>query len=63
MHAEFQPEVKYWAFINHLQDYKIYLIVIKMFILEFLSSLPQPLRNNPWPKDLTKHNIIDNAII
>jgi hypothetical protein len=29
-------------FINHLQDYKIYATLTKMFISKFLSSLPQP---------------------
>ncbi len=42
--------------INHLQDYKICVIVIKMFISKFLNNLPQPLGNNPWPKDPTNKN-------
>jgi hypothetical protein len=40
--AKFQTEVGYWTFINHMQDYKIYGTLIKIFISEFLSSLPQP---------------------
>jgi hypothetical protein len=46
--GEFQAKVGYWVSINHLQDYKIYGIMIKMFIPQFLSSLPQPTWNNPW---------------
>jgi hypothetical protein len=42
---------------NHLQDYKIYGTMIKMFIQEFLSSLPQPLGDNPWPTNLTNTNL------
>jgi hypothetical protein len=64
---EFQAEVGYWAFINHLQDYKIYVIVIKMLILEFLNSLPQPPRDNPWLEDSINNNFktyfMGNAII
>jgi hypothetical protein len=37
---EFQIKVGYWVFANHLQDYKIYGTMIKMFISESLSSLP-----------------------
>jgi len=66
VNAEFQAKVKYWAFINHLQDYKIYLIVIKMFNLEFLSSLSQPLGDNPWLKDpinkILEHDFISSVI-
>jgi hypothetical protein len=51
--AKFQIEVGYWASTNHLQDYKIYETRIKMLILEFLSSFPQPPRDNPWPANLT----------
>jgi hypothetical protein len=38
-----------------------------MFNLEFLSSLSQPLGDNPWLKDLTnrisEHDFIGSAII
>jgi len=44
--VKFQAEVGYWASTNYLQDYKIYGIVIKMFILESLSNLPQPPKDN-----------------
>ncbi len=46
--VEFQAEVEYWASTNHLQDYKIYGTMIKMFMSKFLNNLPQPPRNNPW---------------
>jgi hypothetical protein len=54
--VELYAKVGYWASINHFQDYKIYAIVIKMFILEFLSTLLEPPKDNPWPQDLTKKN-------
>ncbi len=54
--AKFQAEVGYQAFTNQLQNYKIYGIMIKMFMLEFLSSLPQPLGDNQWPAHLTNQN-------
>jgi hypothetical protein len=54
--ARFQAEVGYWASINHLYDYKIYSTMIKMFIPEFLNSLPQPLGENSWPKDPINKN-------
>jgi hypothetical protein len=54
--GEFQAKVGYWASTNHLQDYKIYGIVIKMFIPKFLRSLPQPLGDNPWPTHPTNRN-------
>jgi hypothetical protein len=37
-----------------LQDYKVYVIVIKMFILEFLDNLPQPPRRESMGKRLNK---------
>jgi hypothetical protein len=49
--AKFQVEVRYWAFTNHLQDYKIYGIVIEMFKTKFLFSFLQQLGNNPWLAD------------
>jgi hypothetical protein len=54
--VELQVEVGYWAFIDHLQDYKIYGTLIKMFKPEFLNSLWQPPRDNPWPIDSTNRN-------
>jgi hypothetical protein len=36
---EFQIEVGHWASISHLQDYKIYGTMIKIFIPNFLSNL------------------------
>jgi hypothetical protein len=36
---EFKAEVGYWASFNHLQDYKIYKTMIKMFCPKFLSNL------------------------
>jgi hypothetical protein len=44
--VKFQAEVGYWAPTNYLQDYKIYGIVIKMFIPESVSNLPQPPKDN-----------------
>jgi hypothetical protein len=54
--AEFQAEVGYWASTNHLQDYKIYGTLIKMFKPEFLNNLLQPPIDNPWLANMT--NII-----
>jgi hypothetical protein len=65
--AEFQVKVEYYMSINHLQDYKIYVTLTKMFISKFLSSLPQPLGDNPWPEirqtKISKHDFIGNVII
>jgi hypothetical protein len=47
--AKFQEKIGYWAFYNHLQDYKIYGTMIKMFCLEFLNNLWQHPKENPWP--------------
>ncbi len=54
--AKFQADIRYWASINHLHDYKIYGTIIKMFMPEFLSSLPQPPKDNPWPTHLMNQN-------
>ncbi len=43
-----QTKVGYWASFNHLQDYKIYGMVIKMFTPKVLNKLRQPPRDNPW---------------
>jgi hypothetical protein len=45
-----------WASINHLQDYKIYGTMIKMFKSKFMSNLQQPPRNNPWPTNPANRN-------
>ncbi len=46
-----------WAVIrNYFQDYKIYANIIKMFIKEFLNNLPQPSKDNSWPKHPTNQN-------
>ncbi len=49
--AEYQAKVGYQASSNHLQDYKIYGMVIKMFIPKFLNSLRQPFENNCYLVD------------
>jgi hypothetical protein len=49
VNIEYQTKVGYWASFNHLQDYKIYGTVIKIFLPKFLNGLRQPLKNNPWP--------------
>ncbi len=54
--VEYQIQVGYWATRNHLQDYKIYVTVICMFDENFLNSLLQPPRNNPWPTHSTNRN-------
>jgi hypothetical protein len=54
--VEFQVGVRYWASTNHLQNYKMYGTMIKMFIPMFLSTLPQPLKGNPWLVDSTHQN-------
>lgn len=41
---------------NGDQDYNIYSIVTCMFILEFLNSLPEPSRDNPWPMEPINQN-------
>ncbi len=46
-----------WAVIkNYFQDYKIYAKIIKMFSKEFLNNLPQPWKDNTWPKHPTNQN-------
>ncbi len=47
--VEYQVQVGYWVAKNHLQDYKIYETMICMFDEDFLNSLLQPPRDNPWP--------------
>jgi hypothetical protein len=47
--VELHAKVGYWVSFNHLQEYKIYETVTKMFCSEFLNNLQQPLGNNPWP--------------
>jgi hypothetical protein len=37
--VEYQLQVGFWASKNHLQDYKIYVIVICMFDEDFLNIL------------------------
>jgi hypothetical protein len=36
---EYQTKVGYWASFNHLQDYKIYGTVIKMFVPKFINNM------------------------
>jgi hypothetical protein len=54
--VEFQVAVGYGASSNHLSDYKIYKMAIKMFFLKFLNNLWQPPTENPWPTHLTNQN-------
>jgi hypothetical protein len=42
--AKFQVEVGYWPSKNGMYDYKIYGIIIKIFIPNFLSNPPQLLK-------------------
>jgi hypothetical protein len=46
VNVKFHAKVGYWASTTYLKDYKIYGIMIKMFIPKSLSSLPQPPRDN-----------------
>jgi hypothetical protein len=39
INAKYQVQVGYWAVRNHLQDYKIYVMVICMFDEGFLNNL------------------------
>jgi hypothetical protein len=39
--VEMQAFIEWWGFSNCLQDYKIYRIVMKMFITKFLSNRPR----------------------
>jgi hypothetical protein len=48
-----QVEVRYWAQRNHLQDYKIYAMVICMFDDDFFNDLLHPLGDNLWPAHST----------
>jgi hypothetical protein len=43
--AEFQEKVGYWASYNHLQDYKIYGTLIKIFKAEFEHKQTKPPKN------------------
>jgi hypothetical protein len=56
INAKFQVEVGYWASSNHLHDYKIYGIMIKMVCPNFLINMRQPPGNNPWPTHPTNQN-------
>jgi len=51
--AKYKQKVGHWASSNRLQKYKIYANVIHMFIPNFLNSLQQAPKDNPWPKWLT----------
>ncbi len=53
--VEFHAKVRYWASYNHLQDYKIYGTMIRMFCPYYLNSLQHP-RDNPWPTHLINQN-------
>jgi len=48
INVEYQVQVGYWATKNHLEDYKIYVIVICMFDENFLNNLLHTLEDNPW---------------
>jgi hypothetical protein len=56
VNVNFHAKVGYWASTSHLQDYKIYGAMIKMFMLKFFINLPQPFGNNPWPTHPTNRN-------
>jgi hypothetical protein len=55
IYAEYQVQVGYWTTRNHLQEYKIYAMVICMcmFDEDFMNNLLQPLGDNPWLAHLT----------
>jgi hypothetical protein len=45
--AKYQAEVGYWSSFNHLQDYKIYGIVIKTCEQLVTTSYKQPMASTP----------------
>jgi hypothetical protein len=46
----------YWASRNNVQEYKVYVTMIRMFNLNFMNDLQQVLGNNSWLAELTNHN-------
>ncbi len=54
--ANYNVRVGYWASRNNVQKYKVYVIVIQMFDLDFVNNLQQFPRNNPWLAKLTNCN-------
>jgi hypothetical protein len=54
--ANYSVSVGYWALRNNVQEYKVYVIVIWMFDVDFVNNLQQVPRNNLWLAKLTNHN-------
>jgi hypothetical protein len=48
-----QVQVEYWATRNHLQEHKIYATMICTFDEDFMNSLLQFPKDNPWPPHST----------
>ncbi len=46
--VDYNVQVGYWDEKNNVQEYKVYVIVIQMFDLNFVNNLWQAPRDNPW---------------
>jgi hypothetical protein len=47
INANYSVRVGYWASRNNVQEYKVYVVVIRMFNLDFVNTLRQVPRDNP----------------
>ncbi len=56
INANYSVRVGYWASRNNVQEYKVYVVVIRMFNLDFVNTLRQVPKDNPWPVESTNHN-------
>jgi hypothetical protein len=56
INADYSVRVGYWASRNNVQEYKVYVVVIRMFNSNFVNTLRQVPRDNPWLAKPTNHN-------
>ncbi len=56
INANYSVRVGYWALRNNVQEYKVYVVMIRMFNLDFVNTLRQVPKDNPWPVESTNHN-------
>jgi hypothetical protein len=54
--VDYNVRVGYWASRNNVEEYKVYVIVIQMFNLNFMNNLWQDPSDNPWLEESTNHN-------
>jgi hypothetical protein len=53
--ADYNFRMGYWASINNVQEYQVYVTMIQMFNLDFVNNLRQVPKDNPWPTKPTNH--------